>query len=301
MAGVASALGVALVIKRTHDAVDESRALLMELPEYHWPHLRNLLLGLWERTQDLPRPRGHDHPYAHGRAVVPGKLPVRRRPVPPALPSSTASPACSAAALEHVFAPIGFNWQICSRWCPGWRRAKSRSAPGHGVCDVGRRRHDRRADADDRPQLEPGHRAVAAGLVRVRAAVPVDAGRGASRETNSWRYPLIMAGVPVRTGLRRGLHHLPCGAGAGRRGRRMSLALQGMWWRSSWRLPDLQHLAAAVGERARARAGSARFAAGHLRDAVVPCGARARTAARMAGSCGSCSGSSGDFPETNTW
>jgi ferrous iron transport protein B len=23
----------------------------MELPEYHWPNLRNLLTGLWERTQ----------------------------------------------------------------------------------------------------------------------------------------------------------------------------------------------------------------------------------------------------------
>ena len=25
--------------------------LLMELPEYHWPNVRNLLIGLWERTQ----------------------------------------------------------------------------------------------------------------------------------------------------------------------------------------------------------------------------------------------------------
>ena len=46
--------------------------------------------------------------------------------------------------------------------------------------------------ARDRAQLEPGDRPVAAGLVRVRAAVPVDAAV-VRRETNSWRYPLFMA------------------------------------------------------------------------------------------------------------
>ena len=32
-------------------AHDSYHPLLLELPEYHWPHLNNLLIGLWERTK----------------------------------------------------------------------------------------------------------------------------------------------------------------------------------------------------------------------------------------------------------
>src|SRR2546430_16297902 len=50
LAGVASALLVAFVLKRTVMR-GEYRPLLLELPEYRWPHLQNLALGLWERTR----------------------------------------------------------------------------------------------------------------------------------------------------------------------------------------------------------------------------------------------------------
>src|SRR3977135_2376383 len=48
--GVVSAVAVAFVLKRTMMR-GEYRPLLLELPEYRWPHLQNLALGLWERTR----------------------------------------------------------------------------------------------------------------------------------------------------------------------------------------------------------------------------------------------------------
>ena len=49
-AGVLSAMGVAFALKRTVMR-GEDRPLLLELPEYRLPNLRNLLLGLWERAR----------------------------------------------------------------------------------------------------------------------------------------------------------------------------------------------------------------------------------------------------------
>ena len=50
LAGIVGALLVALVMKR-FTMKSSYHPLLMELPEYRWPNLRNLLIGLWERAQ----------------------------------------------------------------------------------------------------------------------------------------------------------------------------------------------------------------------------------------------------------
>ena len=48
LAGIVSAMAVAYALKRT--ALRSTyHPLLLELPEYRWPDLRNLMLGLWER------------------------------------------------------------------------------------------------------------------------------------------------------------------------------------------------------------------------------------------------------------
>src|SRR5262249_39108878 len=49
VAGVASAMCVALAAKHLFMKSDY-HPLLMELPHYHWPSLRNLAMGLWERA-----------------------------------------------------------------------------------------------------------------------------------------------------------------------------------------------------------------------------------------------------------
>ena len=48
-AGIVSALGVAWVMKKWRRDKSE-HALLLELPSYRMPHLRDLAIGLWERA-----------------------------------------------------------------------------------------------------------------------------------------------------------------------------------------------------------------------------------------------------------
>src|SRR5258708_323850 len=50
IAGVASAMGVAYVLKRSGSGT-RFQSLLLELPAYHWPNLRNLGIGLWQRVE----------------------------------------------------------------------------------------------------------------------------------------------------------------------------------------------------------------------------------------------------------
>src|ERR1019366_4687705 len=48
--GVASAMAVAFVLKRSGPG-GGFQALMLELPAYHWPNLRNLGIGLWQRVE----------------------------------------------------------------------------------------------------------------------------------------------------------------------------------------------------------------------------------------------------------
>lgn len=48
--GIVSAMAVAWVFKRTLGNKG-AHALMLELPDYHWPNLRNLAIGLWERAR----------------------------------------------------------------------------------------------------------------------------------------------------------------------------------------------------------------------------------------------------------
>lgn len=49
-AGIISAMGVAWFMKRSMGA-KRNQPLMLELPAYHWPHARNLAIGLWERAK----------------------------------------------------------------------------------------------------------------------------------------------------------------------------------------------------------------------------------------------------------
>ena len=85
--------------------------------------------------QDLPDARRRHHPGADDRAVVPQHAIRRRRPAPPARPSSTALPACWAARCSMCSRPIGFNWQISIALVPGPGRARGGGGrAGHRVC-----------------------------------------------------------------------------------------------------------------------------------------------------------------------
>ena len=116
-AGIASALVVAWVIKRLRrDKSDHM--LIMELPSYRLPNPRSVLMGLWERAVIFVRRVGG---ILLALTVLLWFL--SSFPAPP--DGATQPPIDYSFAgrighwMTHVFAPIGFNWQICIALIPG--------------------------------------------------------------------------------------------------------------------------------------------------------------------------------------
>lgn len=117
VAGVASAMAVGWAAKRL-GARDRIQPLLMELPDYHWPHVRSLAIGLWERARIF---------LARVGGIILSLMILlwflSSFPAPP--PGATMPPITYSLAgqigraLEVVFAPIGFNWQISIALVPG--------------------------------------------------------------------------------------------------------------------------------------------------------------------------------------
>lgn len=116
-AGILSAMLVALVLKQfmKHKG---GQPLLMELPDYHWPHLGNLSLGLWERARIFVQ--------RVGTIILALMIVLWFLSNFPAPPTGATQPAIeyslagmAGRALQIIFEPIGFNWQICIALVPG--------------------------------------------------------------------------------------------------------------------------------------------------------------------------------------
>jgi ferrous iron transport protein B len=192
-AGIVSALLVAWVMK-LFAGVRQYSPLMLELPDFQWPHAGNLLLGLWERVKIfLSRVGG----IILALMIVLWFL--SSYPVPP--PDATGPPIQYSfagklgAALEYVFAPIGFNWQISIALVPGL------AAREVAVAALGTVYALSAAGDDVSGQLEPliagtWSLATACSLLAWYVFAPQCLSTLAvvKRETNSWKYPLIMAG-----------------------------------------------------------------------------------------------------------
>src|SRR5580693_2636632 len=191
VAGVASALAVAFVLKRTMMR-GEYRPLLLELPEYRLPTVSNLALGLWERTRIfLTRV---------GTIILTLMVVLWFLASFPAPPVGATGPAIQYSiagflgrGLEVLFAPIGFNWQISIALVPGLAaREVAVSALGTVYAMSG--------NGDVAGALSPviAHGwSMATGLSLlawyVFAPQCLSTLAVVRRETNSWRYPLYMA------------------------------------------------------------------------------------------------------------
>ena len=116
-AGVVSAMGVAWLFKRLWSKT-HYQPLMLELPPYRWPDVRTLALGLWERAVVFLRRVGT---IIFALMVVLWFL--SSTPAPPAGATGPAIQYSFAGqlgrGLEHLFAPIGFNWQISIALVPG--------------------------------------------------------------------------------------------------------------------------------------------------------------------------------------
>ena len=190
-AGVLGAMAVAFVLKRTVMR-GGYQPLLLELPEYRIPVLGNLLLGLWERVRIF---LGRVGTLILSLMVVLWFL--ASFPAPPAGASGPAIQYSIAGmlgrALEVLFAPLGFNWQISVALVPGLAaREVAVSALGTVYSMSG--------SGDLEGALSPviaGSWSMATGLSLlawyVFAPQCLSTLAVVRRETNSWRYPAMMA------------------------------------------------------------------------------------------------------------
>ncbi len=117
LAGIAGALGVAWFLKQFTSG-KQVRPLMMELPSYHWPDPRNVLIGLWQRAAIFIKRVG-------GIILLLTLALWALASFPAAPPGATGQPIeySIAGMLGHGLAvllePIGFNWQISLALVPG--------------------------------------------------------------------------------------------------------------------------------------------------------------------------------------
>jgi ferrous iron transport protein B len=193
LAGIAGSLLVAWALKRT-TGKGLVRPLMMELPTYHWPHLRSVALGLWQRTLIFLR--------RVGTIILVLTIALWFLASFPAAPDGAVRPAIEysfAGMLGHglavLLAPIGFNWQISIALVPGLAaREVAVGALGTVYALSG-------SGEDTAGALAPliAHSwslATALSLLAWYVFAPQCLATLAAvkRETGGWRWPLVMAG-----------------------------------------------------------------------------------------------------------
>lgn len=191
--GILSALAVAYVLRRTV-AKGAPHPFLLEMPKYQMPDPRYILTGLYEKTRIFLR--------RAGTIILLSMIVLWLLASFPTPPAGAEGPAIGYSlagmigqGLSVIFAPIGFNWEISVALVPGMAAREVAVAALGTVYS-----------------LQGGEDAVAAGLVSllqgawslptafsflawyVFAPQCLSTLAVTRRETNSWRWPLFMAG-----------------------------------------------------------------------------------------------------------
>jgi ferrous iron transport protein B len=191
-AGIASAMAVAWVMKL---AVGHKmqHPLMMELPSYRWPNLRNLAMGLYERAKIfLARVGG---------IILSLTILLWFLSSFPAPPADATGPAIQYSLagivggwLEVLLAPIGFNWQISIALIPGLAAREVAVGALGTVYALSATGDDVAAELT--PMIAASwSMATAFSLLAWYVFAPqcISTLAIVKRETNSYRYPLIMA------------------------------------------------------------------------------------------------------------
>ncbi len=192
MAGIVSAMIVALVLRWVFKQ-SETQPLLMELPDYHWPHLRNLALGLWDRAKVFVT--------RAGTLILALMVVLWFLANFPGAPEGATAPAIEYSlagmmgrAMAVVFEPIGFTWQICIALIPGMA-AREVAVAGLGtvyaVAQSGDDMHTALQGVLTQAWSLPTALSLMTWYVYAPQCLPTLI--TVRRETNGWRVPLIMA------------------------------------------------------------------------------------------------------------
>jgi ferrous iron transport protein B len=192
LAGILAAMAVAWGFKHLRSNRRQA-PLLMELPRYRLPNPRNLAQGLLERASIFIK--------RVGSIILALMIVLWFISSFPAAPAGAAGPAIQYSlagmlgqALEPLFRPIGFNWQICIALIPGLA-AREVAVGALGTVYALSAAGDNVAE-----QLAPmlgssWSVATALSLLAWYVFAPqcISTLAAVKRETNSWRYPLMMA------------------------------------------------------------------------------------------------------------
>lgn len=191
--GIVSAMAVAAVFKlwRGHA---RPTPLIMELPAYRVPSLRQLAMGLHERAMIFLR--------RVGGIILALTVILWFLSTFPAPPDGAVGPAIQYSlagrlgqALEVIFAPIGFNWQIAVALVPGLA-AREVAVGALGTVYALSASGDNVASALGPVIAQSWSLATALSLLVWYVFAPqcISTLVTVRRETNSWRYALFMAG-----------------------------------------------------------------------------------------------------------
>lgn len=194
VAGVVSAMAVGWLIKRVW-LKDRYQPLLLELPPYRLPRLGGLAIGLVERGRIFLRRVGTT---IFTLMVVlwflsswPGPPPGADASLGPAIQYSVAGQL--GHALQHVLAPVGFNWQISLALVPGLA-AREVAVGALGTVYAMSASGDALAETLAPVIAQGWSLATAYALLAWYVFAPQCLSTLAvvRRETGSWRYPLLM-------------------------------------------------------------------------------------------------------------
>jgi ferrous iron transport protein B len=190
--GVASAMAVAFVLKRLGGR-GGLQALMLELPAYHWPNLRNLGIGLWQRVEIFMS--------RVGTIILALMVILWALSSFPAPPPGATGPAIQYSIAGHLgawlavlFKPIGFNWQISIALVPGLAaREVAVGALGtvYALSATGNDVSSALTPLITQSWSLPTALSLLAWYVFAPQCLSTLA--TVKRETNSWRYPIIMA------------------------------------------------------------------------------------------------------------
>jgi ferrous iron transport protein B len=192
VAGVASAMAVAFVLKRSGKST-HFQALMLELPAYHWPNLRNLGIGLWQRVEIFMT--------RVGTIILSLIVILWALSSFPAPPPGATGPAIQYSVAGHLgawlavlFKPIGFNWQISIALVPGLA-AREVAVGALGTVYALSATADNMSSALTPLITQSWSLPTALSLLAWYVFAPQCLSTLATvkRETNSWRYPIIMA------------------------------------------------------------------------------------------------------------
>ena len=188
--GILSALAISFLTRRLfwRGAVEP---FLMELPTYKAPDPENVLRNLWQRANIFIE--------RAGRIIFPLTILIWFLSTYPSAPPGATGPAIDYSyagmlghALQPMLAPIGFNWQMTVALIPGFAAREVAVAALGTVYAVG--------SADSAPgalaTTLASQWSIATGLSflawYIFAPQCVSTLGVVRRETNSWRWPLVM-------------------------------------------------------------------------------------------------------------